>query len=346
EDEFLAFVPKLEEYESLATDNVKIISLSNHNKSYLKRLSFDYFQLPVMIEKEAPDVVFTMGNFAAPVNIPQGVLFMWPYAIYPDFQPIWDMMSSKRKLIQKLRIFFFKVRLKYADLVFPQTATSKVRLQKFYAGYINNMEIVPMAYSQIESTVNGQSFFNKQANTKYLLCLTRYYVHKNVEILISLAEKIKINQSNLKIVSTIGTDQDAKAAEWIDDIKEKGLDDIILNVGPVKVGDVQSLYEQVDGLILPTLLESFSATYVDSMYYGKPIFTSDLDFARDACGEAAFYFDPFNSDQIFETITAAFADEQKLSITIAEGKKRIQQLPDWNEVARKYIKALKSLALD
>ena len=31
---------------------------------------------------------------------------------------------------------------------------------------------------------------------------------------------------------------------------------------------------------MPTLLESFSGTYVESMYFEKPILTSDLDFAK------------------------------------------------------------------
>ena len=51
-------------------------------------------------------------------------------------------------------------------------------------------------------------------------------------------------------------------------------------------------------MILPTLLESFSATYIEAMFHGKTILTSDLDFARDVCGEAAFYFDPLNPQSI------------------------------------------------
>ncbi len=43
------------------------------------------------------------------------------------------------------------------------------------------------------------------------------------------------------------------------------LSDTIINLGTVPVNDVGSLYAQVDTLLLPTLLESFSATYADSL---------------------------------------------------------------------------------
>ena len=79
---------------------------------------------------------------------------------------------------------------------------------------------------------------------------------------------------------------------------------------------VPILYKQVDGMIMPTLLESFSATYIDSMALGVPIFTSDRDFARDVCGDAAWYFDPLNAESIFEVISNAFQSGQILTFTI------------------------------
>jgi len=65
---------------------------------------------------------------------------------------------------------------------------------------------------------------------------------------------------------------------------------------------VPSLYAQSDALLMPTLLESFSGTYVEAMFHKIVILTSKLDFAEDVCGESAFYFDPTSPEDILASI--------------------------------------------
>ena len=81
-------------------------------------------------------------------------------------------------------------------------------------------------------------------------------------------------------------------------IESQGLTDRILNLGPVDLEDLPNVYRASDALFLPTLLESFSGTYLEAMHYGLPILTTDLDFARNICRDAALYFDPENLDGI------------------------------------------------
>ena len=38
------------------------------------------------------------------------------------------------------------------------------------------------------------------------------------------------------------------------------------------------------------------------MAFGCPILTSDLDFAREICGDAAIYFNPWSVDALYEAI--------------------------------------------
>ncbi len=42
-------------------------------------------------------------------------------------------------------------------------------------------------------------------------------------------------------------------------------------------------------VFIPTLLEVFSATYLEAMLMKKPIIASDLEFSRDICGESAYF---------------------------------------------------------
>ena len=68
------------------------------------------------------------------------------------------------------------------------------------------------------------------------------------------------------------------------------------------VENCPKLYNQADAMFLPTLLETFSASYPEAMKMERPILTSDLDFAKDICGDAALYFNPLDSYDIANKI--------------------------------------------
>lgn len=333
-------------YEKYQSNFVKIEIVKPKHASAVWRIITDYTWLRKRINQINPDVVFSMGNIAVPTKYPQAVLFMFPYAIYLDDVHIWNLMSFKKRISYKFKNWIFENRLQYAKVVFPQTATSQSRLNKFYPA-IKEMCIVPMAYSTLgmKKVDDGNMLLKKKEGCVYLLCLTKYYMHKNVEIFLPLANLIKDRKLNIRIVTTVGANQAKEAAAFIQNISDLNLQDIIINIGPVQVESVPALYACTDGLLLPTLLESFSATYADAMFYKKPIFTSDRDFAKDVCENCAFYFDPHNPNDILNNITKAFANQHLIAEKTEAGYMRIQSFPNWNEVASKYIKELEQITL-
>ncbi|MBZ0256158.1 glycosyltransferase, partial [bacterium] len=90
--------------------------------------------------------------------------------------------------------------------------------------------------------------------------------------------------------------------EILNQIEIFGLQDQIINVGPLEQEQLNRLYCNSHALFLPTYLESFSGTYLEAMHFGVPIITSDLDFAHCICGEAACYIDPTNIDSMLKGI--------------------------------------------
>ena len=115
-----------------------------------------------------------------------------------------------------------------------------------------------------------------------------------MEIFIPLAKKIKEQALHYQIIITISKNQSKEAKLYCQKIIQESLDSVIINVGSVYLEDIPHLYQLTDGLLLPTLLESYSGTYIEALFYEKPIFTSYFDFTKTVCKEAAFYFDPFN----------------------------------------------------
>jgi glycosyltransferase involved in cell wall biosynthesis len=108
-------------------------------------------------------------------------------------------------------------------------------------------------------------------NKKILFCLSAYYPHKNIEIIIDLLRKYRIELMDYMFIITIDSSNDKKAKKIMTDINKYSLQDHIINLGPVKQENLNTIYTNAYALFLPTLLESFTGTYIEAMSYNIPI---------------------------------------------------------------------------
>ncbi|ELV8657096.1 glycosyltransferase, partial [Vibrio vulnificus] len=120
----------------------------------------------------------------------------------------------------------------------------------------------------------------------------------------------------------------------------QGYEDSIVNLGHVDNKNCPKLYEQVDAMILPTLVECFSASYPEAMVMNRPILTSDYSFAKSICGEAAIYFDPFNPSDIAEKIRLLASDRNLYKGLVSAGSKRLGSFLSPTQRCEKYINLL------
>ena len=90
-------------------------------------------------------------------------------------------------------------------------------------------------------------------------------------------------------------------------------------------------------MFLPTLLETFSASYPEAMIMEKPIITSNLSFAKDICASSAEYFNPLDPEDIAKKILNLYSDKNRYNQLIEFGKKQVKIFPNPNERAKKYL---------
>jgi glycosyltransferase involved in cell wall biosynthesis len=73
---------------------------------------------------------------------------------------------------------------------------------------------------------------------------------------------------------------------------------------------------------------------------GKPIITSDRDFARVVCGDAALYVDPCNPAAIADALMTLSQDAAWAERTEA-GRRRFRMLMQpWSAIAERFVDAL------
>ena len=77
---------------------------------------------------------------------------------------------------------------------------------------------------------------------------------------------------------------------------------------------------------------------------GKPILTSDLPFATTVCGDAAIYFDPYNTDDIVEKMVSLVESDQLYHHLQKKGTERISLFPSPRERALRYLEICNKIA--
>lgn len=150
--------------------------------------------------------------------------------------------------------------------------------------------------------------------TVLLAYVARFYPHKNHKVLPRVRDLLLDDGLDVRFVVTM-TDEEWESAP--DQLRRS-----CINAGVVSVSRIGDLNLQCDGAIFPSLLESYSATPVESLVMGLPLFASDRPYVRDTCQDAAVYFDPLDPIDIAARIRETLADSEKLE-ELAAGRARV-----------------------
>lgn len=321
---YLVVVPKEAGYEEFEANSIHIQEVvGTSGPAGLFRIS--HRQLPRLLVEERCDLLLNLSDIPIPTERPQVFLFDWPYAAYPE-SPAWRMGSWRDRIIRHVKLWLFRRNLHHVNVLVAQSEFMASRISKIYG--IDNIAVVPNAVS-LENLHGGVDRDFKLGSGFKLLCLSAYYSHKNLEVLLPVARKIKQAGMDVKIVTTLESSQHSHAAAFLKSVTEEQLEDVICNIGAVPMINVPSLFKQSNALILPTLLESFSGTYVEAMFHGRPILTSNLGFAEAVCGDAAIYFNPTDPEDIFCAIMRIKESAATYQALVKAGEQRLALMQDW-----------------
>ena len=278
-----------------------------------------------------PDCVISTGGhgYWRP-KVPIAGGFNIPHYIYPE-SPYFSSITWKKRLFwnvkRRVHLFFFN-RL---DAIFVQTDDVKERLSRVLSS--------GAPIYKVSNTVNScflgelkmkHKLPDKKAGELRLLTVSSYYPHKNLAIIKPL----------VKLLEDKGLEGFRFVLTLPPEIFERVFGDAgdrVVNVGPVRIDECPSLYQECDFMFLPTLLECFSASYAEAMAMRKPILTSDMSFAHTVCQDAAVYFDPMDPADIADKIIALQGDDKKQQYLKDRGEAILQTYSFAEERAGRYL---------
>jgi len=234
-------------------------------------------------------------------KIPVVMGFAQPWIAYPNNE-VYKRIHVLRRWGMKIKFRIQAELFKRADLLIVELAHVQQQLinQKIHSH--RSIRVISNCLSEIyqnpESWEQGPVL--KKSNKLRIGFLGRNYIHKNTAILPDVASALK---------SVYGVESEFfvtfSESEWAE--SPHGFRTVINNVGPLKVSQCPSFYQQLDAVIFPSLLECFSATPLEAMAMHRPLFASDRQFNRDVCGEHAMYFDPLDPLSAARTIANHFS---------------------------------------
>lgn len=336
-------------YEELQSTNVSVRVVDWPALGPLGQLRYLNLDIPRLSRSVKANVLFTMGNMAT-VNttLPQLLLFHKAHFVYPELWPVlFPSAAARRRFL--LERAYFRMGLKRSRVV-AQTDVMRARLIAQYGLDQNRVEVVPNAVDQARpsSRPGVQAATMAAVPTPYkCFYLTRYYDHKNLEILPEVSERLReLGLEDTVFVTTLSERDFGRALDGrVPGAGETAARQGLVNIGEVPMDQVGHCFQQSWALVMPTLLESFSGTYIEAMRYGCPILTSDRDFARAVCGDAALYFEPTDPADIAEKILRLRSEPGLREKLIENGRRRLKLIsPGWAEITERYVGLLHEIA--
>ena len=253
-------------------------------------------------------------------------------------------LESMRDQLRMLAMIIYKAFwYRKADAWIVEANNAKQGLQRRWKVPAEAVFVVPNTCSQIYRHRSVSRVRPAKGEKLKLLSLTAYYRSKNLEIIPKVAYFMERLGCQFEFEFVITLPEDDVGFKGIMSLaKQLRVEGRIRNVGLVKVDAAPELYEECHIAFVPSLLETFSANYPEAMAMGLPIVASDLDFARDACADAAMYYDPINAESAAKVILELMDNPEKWECLIDRGAKVLESLPTPAERFRRYVDIIRN----
>lgn len=286
-----------------------------------------------LVEENKIDAVLTMfGPSIWRPRVPHLCGFARAQLILKD-SPYYKNRSLKERVVYGIWNWAFK---RSSKVFYTENEYTSRILEKFYKGvkvytvsnYYNQIFDRPEKWNRgiVLSAFNGATCLSIASPTP----------HKNFGIIEGIVRYLREVHPEFKVrfVLTFNKDQ------WpIDeDVREH-----IIYVGKVDVTECPYLYKQCDIMFMPSLLECFTATYPEAMRMERPIVTTDMEFAKGLCGDAACYYSAIDPEAAAEAIYKVATNKEYAAQLVVNGKEQLKKFDNYEQRADKLIKILEEI---
>lgn len=267
----------------------------------------------------------------------------------PSVLTFWDMQHeffpeffNRTELLKRKRLY--RASAERATRIVVSAAFTKECLVNRYEIEAEKIEVIYTGYGPEYRPVNDAERLtavrNKYGLDKpFLFYPAATWPHKNHN---RLLEAIRIVCERYSFDGSLVLTGIAMQShcEIKNEINRLDLADKVKILGYLPASDLPSLYNCARLMVFPSLFEGFGIPLVEAMACGCPVVCADSTSLPEVVGDAGVLFDPFDPEEMAETIWSAWNDEGRLTGMRERGLERVKKF-SWDDTALKTIDVYK-----
>jgi glycosyltransferase involved in cell wall biosynthesis len=276
----------------LKNDN-RVIAVSKNSMTDRLKLHFKLKSIEQLIEPDVVLTIFGPPHFRA--RAPHVVGFALPRLIYDK------ACKGESAIVNAMKKVVFGWIFRHVDHVVVETHTVKNRLVQRIGVCESKISVIGNSVNPILLSSRHESLPDSRLTG--ILVPSSYYAHKNLEVIPHVASAMKSFDSSLKFEFRLTLPKESKEWSKISSAATRlGVGGNVVSLGNLTLEKLADAYSKATCVFLPTLLEASTAVYPESFWFRRPLITSDLDFARELCGNAALYVNPNDINEMARSI--------------------------------------------
>jgi glycosyltransferase involved in cell wall biosynthesis len=178
---------------------------------------------------------------------------------------------------------------------------------------------------------------------RYLLVVGTIEPRKNLNRLLDAIALVRQEREDVKlvIVGRLGWLYQG----FLDKLEQFEHREAVIRPGFVPDADLPAVYQGAVGTVYPSLYEGFGLPMLESMACGTPVISSRASSLPELGGDAAYYFDPLDVEEMAAALGAVWRDADLRRSMRERGLARASQF-SWTRAARETLEVYRSVGLN
>jgi glycosyltransferase involved in cell wall biosynthesis len=301
-----------------------------------------------IVKENQINLVYTMAGPAyVKFNVTHVMGMSNPYFTHADFQGF-KIGRNWKQLFKIVSVTIYGLfHVKKANFFIFQTNQAKNGFSKRFKIKENRLKVI----SNAVGNDFGESFRNEKSraiNSKeeiLFFCPAAPYSHKAIHLLPKIAKKLfeKVN-NQFRFVFIITIDKNSIYYSKVQkEIKKNNVENLFENIGKFGYEQSVELHKKSDVILVPSILETFSSSYLEAMIANKPLIVSNKAFAKDICKDAALYINPLNFVDSAEKISDLIVNVELQKMLVSNGKEVLKDYGNQDSRFEKIMNYLQTI---
>lgn len=302
------------------------------------RVKFELFSARHLVNNHKIEVVLTLfGNKpVCLINTFSISGFAYSNIIQNDLD-FWNYLPLHKRVIKKI-IDILRLRLaKLSDVIVLETEYLKARAEK---GVFQNSNLKVIKMSPSKVVLDSLEKISNISRNEYIdiLLISGDQPNKRIHLMASILGYLSKFDSRYRVLTTLPDGEYLKKVKF--EFDNEGLGDKYKNLGTISPMNIASLLSRSSAVANIARLESFSNNWVEAWAAKLPLISTDSEWARASCMDAAIYINPEDPLRSAEVIHSALSESEKVDELVANGIRILKELPSPEQKTFEYMQII------